>query len=180
MAIFSALFGSINPPLPKFESLDEGIDYLMDYLGEYSSSLSDKDLYTNKRWMEVRDDPHFQEIVLHVFAESGTYQHILNGDISEGSWKLDLGGFVWKFGGRHELYQLVFLNENFFILRKHGKQERAPRKYLIFASEGLARGKDWPDLLDILYELYKGNSSFTLLVFLLIFAIGIVLFLSAG
>jgi hypothetical protein len=178
MSFLGNIFRSINPPLPKFNSLDEGIDYLLYYVGGYSDSLGDKQVYIEKRWVEVRDQVDFQENVLHVFRENGTYNHILNGDISAGSWELAMGGFVWKFGGRNELYQLVFLNEDFFILKKQGNHYRAPRKYVVLVQERLARGKEWTDLLDVLYELYKGNSNYILLLVMFFIAVAVLFFFS--
>lgn len=166
MSLLPDFSSSSDKDLPEFESLKQGIDYLMQYLGPFSDDLSDHELYLNRRWMEVRDDVHFQEAVLHVFKESGEYLNILDGDISTGKWENDLNGLVLQFGRDHELYELVFLNANFFILTKHGEHNaKGPgRQYLFLASEGYARSLEWPQLLEILYAYYKDNSSYKTIV----------------
>ena len=179
MALLWNVFRTINPPLPAFKTLDEGIDYLMDYVGIYSEDLSNREMYVGRRWIEVRDNVHFQESLLHIFEDGGTYIRILDGDISSGSWSLGLGGFVYKYGGSNELYELVFLNEDFFILRKHGKKTgKKDPGYLVFVREGLAQNREWTHLLEHMYELYKGNSNYVTILFILAFLIAVVLFFS--
>lgn len=81
----------MNEELPTFKSLDEGIDFLMRYLARFSEDLYEQEFYVNRRWMEVRDDVHFQEAILHIFEDNGSYLRILDGDISTGSWEYTLG-----------------------------------------------------------------------------------------
>jgi len=170
----------MNEDLPKFDNLDQGIDFLMGYLGRFSEDLWEQEFYTNKRWMEVRDDMNFQEAILHVYEEGGTYLRILDGDISTGSWEYTLGGLVIKFAGRHELYERVFLNEKFFILKKHGdhtsKGNRS--KYFFVAAESLARRMEWTDLLVVMYEIYKANTNYMTIVMVFFVIIAVILFLS--
>ncbi|WP_264790745.1 hypothetical protein [Aureispira anguillae] len=169
----------MNEELPKFNSLDEGIDFLMGYLHRFSEDLWEHDFYINKRWMEVRDDINFQEAILHVFEDNGQYLRILDGDISTGSWEYTLGGLVIKFAGRHELYERVFLNESFFILKKHGDHSSKGNrsKYFFIATESLARRMEWTDLLVVMYEIYKSNTNYMAIVvgFFLLVALIIIL-----
>ena len=170
----------MNEDLPRFENLDQGIDFLMGYLYRFSEDLWEEEFYINKRWMEVRDDINFQEAILHVFEEGGSYLRILDGDISTGSWEYTLGGLVIKFAGRHELYELVFLNEKFFILKKHGdhtsKGNRS--KYFFVAAESLARRMEWTDLLVVMYEIYKSNTNYMMIVLGFFVVIAVIIFLS--
>ena len=182
MSFLQNLFSSNNDDLPEFKNLAEGIGFLMRYLRPYSEGLSDYEFYLNRRWMEVRDDVEFQEAVLHVFKEEGQYLHILDGDVSGGSWEHDLRGIILQFAGEHELFELVFLNENFFILKKHGNHDSKGYQspYLFLASEGLARRAEWPDLLAVMYEYYKDNSNYKAIVFgilLLVLVIALLSFL---
>ena len=112
MSFLSNLLSSTNDDLPEFNNLGEGIGFLMRYLRPYSEGLVDYEFYLKKRWMEVRDDVEFQEAVLHVFKEQGEYLHIIDGDVGKGSWEHDLRGIILQFAGEHELFELVFLNEN--------------------------------------------------------------------
>lgn len=180
MSIFSNLFSSSNDDLPEFDDLEEGIVFLMRYLRPYSEGLSDYDFYLNRRWREVRDDINFQEAVLHVFKEQGEYLHIIDGDVAGGNWEHDLRGIILQFAGEHELFELVFLNENFFILKKHGNHDSKGYKspYLFLASENLARRAEWPELLAIMYEYYKDNSNYKAIVFGVLILIIVIALLS--
>ena len=127
----------------------------------------------------MRDDVNFQESVLHVFKESGEYLYILDGDIASGKWQYDLEGLVLQRGRSHELYELVFLNRDFFILKKHGYHgAKGPgRRYLFFVSERLG-GLEWPALLEAMYAYYKNNSSFKGIVVFLVLVVVIIILLS--
>jgi len=170
----------MNEELPKFESLDGGIDFLMGYLSRFSEELYDQEFYVNKRWREVRDDVHFQEAVLHVFEDNGSYLRILDGDIFTGSWEYTLGGLVLKFEGQHELYERVFLNESFFILKKHGDHTSKGNdsKYFFIATESLARRMEWTDLLTIMYDIYKSNTNYMMIVLGFFVLVAIIVLLS--
>lgn len=180
MSFLNNLLSSSNDDLPEFDNLAQGIGFLMRYLRPYSEGLSDYEYYLNRRWMEVRDEIDFQEAVLHVFKEQGEYWHIIDGDVAGGSWEHDLRGIILQFAGQHELFELVFLNENFFILKKHGNHDSKGYKspYLFLASEGLARNAEWPELLAVLYDYYKDNSSYKSIVVAVLIVVIIVALLS--
>jgi hypothetical protein len=179
MSFLPTVFNATNLELPRFKALDEGIEYVMSYIGELSDGLEDKILYLDKRWVEVRDDVNFQENVLHVFKDGGTYLRILEGDISAGNWELNIDGFVIKFAGKHELYELVFLNEDFFILKKHGDQaSKGQRTHFFLAREKVADGKEWMDLLEVMFTMYKENSNYIAVVIFIILIAAIILFFS--
>ena len=177
MALWNNLLNSVNSELPAFKSLDEGIDYIMKYMWRFSEDLSETEFYLNTRWLEVRDDVNFQETILHVFKEGGVYMRILEGDINLGNWELNVGGMIIKFAGKHELYERVFLNDDFLVLRKHGDQSmKGQKKYFFLVRESLGRRREWVDLLDIMFELYKGNSNYlAIVVFVLIVVAAVVL-----
>lgn len=177
--IFSKILGSLDTELPRFQSLDAGIDYVLKSVNIFSEDLPEKQFYVGKRWREVRDDTTFQETVLHVFQEGGVYLRILDGDIATGNWELSLNGLVLKFAGRNELYEKAFINEDFFILRKHGDQTaKGLRKYFFMAREPLVPKREWTDLLDLLYEIYKGNSNYMIFVVLAFIIIAVMVFFS--
>lgn len=178
MAFWNNAFGAVDEVLPEFKSLPEGIGYLMGRVRSMSDSLADSQVYVDKRWLEVRDDLDFQESVLHVFKDGGSYLRILDGDIASGSWEASLGGLIIKFGGKHELYELVFLDLDFFILKKHGQQgPKGGRPYFVLAREGRARGREWPELLELLFQDYKSESSYFQWVFILfVLILGILLY----
>ena len=179
MAIWNNLLNALNNELPHFNSLDEGIDHIMQYMWRFSEDLSEPEFYLETRWREVRDDVNFQETVLHVFKHEGTYLRILDGDINSGTWTNSIGGFIIKYADKHELYERVFLNDNFFILKKHGDHSvKGQRKYFFMARESIARRREWVDLLDLMYEIYKGNANYIIIVVLVLVVIAVIVFFS--
>ncbi len=179
MAIWNNILNALNSELPHFHSLDEGIDYVMRYMDRFSERITETEYYLDIRWLEVRDDISFQENILHVFKEGGVYMRILDGDIGTGNWELSAGGLIIKFAGKHELYDGVFLNDDFFILRKHGDQSvRGQRKYFFLAREPLAKKREWVDLLDLMFEVYKGNANYLVIVVIVLLLIATIVFFS--
>jgi len=178
--MISNLLQTINKDIPEFESMDSGIDFLMDYLLELSEDLDSKSFFVNKRWIEVRDNVQFQEKILHVFNEDGIYMRILEGDIVEGTWELSIGGFIIKHSGTHELYECVFLNDDYFILKKHGDHTvKAYRnKYFFMTKEALADQYEWNELLLELFSSYKSNAKYILVILMLVAFVLLVLIFS--
>jgi hypothetical protein len=172
---------SIHEGLSECKSIDQGIDYLRRNLRHFldsSDELDDYDRYTEKRWLEVRSDLGFQEAILHIFEKDGTYLRILDGDIFTGSWQHLHDGIAIKHAGQHQLYELVFLDADFFILTKHGDhiaKGNSP-KYFFIITESLSnrlerilkRKPEWLDVLVYLYSIYKNDKSYTLLIMLLV------------
>lgn len=178
MRLINQVFASMNEELPEFKSLDNGIDYLVRYVGRFSEDLWEKEFYTDKRWKEYRDDVNFQETILHVFQENGTYLRIIDGDIYAGSWENTLGGIVIQFAKKHELFERVFLDEQFFILKKHGDHSAKGNsaKYFMVITESLShkmsrvlrRPAEWNDILDQMYEKYRKSSNFMVVIFFVV------------
>lgn len=170
---------NIKNNLPDFNSLDEGVDYVMKYMHRYTEVLDEKELYLNTRWSEIRDDINLTENILHVFKDSGEYLRILDGDIHIGSWEHNIGGIIIKFASKHELFESVFLNENFFILKKHGDQSlRGQRKYFFMAKEDIAAEKYWKELLELMFEVHKGNVNYLFMVAVVVFVAIMIIYLS--
>lgn len=179
MAGRNDFLNNLKNDLPDFKSLDEGVDYVMKYMYRYSEELEEKHFYLNTRWSEIRDDENLQETVLHIFKDNGEYLRILDGDIHSGSWEQNIGGFIIKFASRHELYEKVFLNENFFVLQKHGDQTlRGQRKYFFLAREKVAADKSWDELLKTMFEVHKGNVNYLFLVGVVVLVIVMIIYLS--
>lgn len=73
------------------------------------------------------------------------------------------------------LFDLAFLDKDFFILDKHGDQTRkGERKYYVFVNEKIGRKLEWHDAMEYLYNRYRNNNAFFLtlgviVVFILLF-----------
>jgi len=189
--------------LPNKEKLDDYLDMMLPGIRQFSEDLREMENYViagGKPWMEIRDDPGFQETVLHFFNEQGEYLQSVDGNVSKGRWRLldatnkiiieqGGGGGGGKGGGRggggnaarSELFELAFLNKTFFILKKHGDQQgKRSRKYKMMAYEGAVRGLKWKDCMELLFNEYRNQvgpfnylviAAIVLLVIVILFSI---------
>jgi len=167
--------------LPPNSSMDEYLDYILTQIRPVSEDLREVEFWLNKRWMEIREDLDFHEAVLHMFMEDGSYLISVDGNISAGAWGF-LGGansLNLQHGGRNELYDLAFLNDDFLILKKHGDQQRkGKKKYFILGRETSVRNLEWRDSLELLFNVYRNNSRWTTYVAAVLILIAIIIVLS--
>ena len=174
--------------LPERQTLDEYLDFVLPQVRQFSEDLREQKFYVSpggKPWMEVKDDPGFQEAVLHFFNEGGEYLQSVDGNVSRGRWRLldgtnkmiiEQGGDK---GGRSELYELAFLNAQFFILVKHGNfQKKGRNRYFFMGFEPVVRGLKWRDCVELIFNQYRSQwGMFQWLVILfVVIVIAVVLF----
>ena len=175
-------------PLPERENLDDYLDMVLPYVRPWSEDLSEQKFYVSnggKPWLEFRDDPGFQEIVVHFFNENGEYLQAVDGNVTRGKWRLLDGTnkLILEQGGgnnsRSELFELAFLSPSFFILMKHGgKNKKNKRKYFVMGYEAQMKRLEWRDYVELLFNTYRSqNKSFrTLIIMLVILAAVIIAF----
>ncbi|MGB1216960.1 MAG: hypothetical protein ACPG5P_03745 [Saprospiraceae bacterium] len=153
-----------NVELPMSDSMDEYLDFILKHVRPMSEDLREVDFWWGKRWMEVRDDMNFHEAVIHMFSEGGGYMVSVDGNVSTGAWE-DIehpNAIILAYGGRHEMYDLAFLNDDFFILKKHGDQRRkGQRKYFVMGHERAVSGLEWRDCMEYMFNIYRNNSRWT-------------------
>ncbi len=205
--------------LPEKQSLDEYLDEMLPGIRPLSEDLRETKFYAvegGKPWLEIRDDPNAQEMVLHFFNEGGEYLKSIDGNVTRGRWRLldqtnkiiieqggksggSQGGSGGKGGGKgggshggqqgggkssgpakSELYELAFLNAQFFILKKHGDQTRkGRRKYFMMGYEGTVRGLKWLDCVELLFNEYRNQwSAFNTIVVIAVVILVILFVLS--
>jgi len=178
-----SIFGSLfKNDLPVFDNMDAYLDFILPQIKPYSEELSNQKLFVNKRWKEFRDDEDFHEAVLYIFQndDDGSLLLSIDGNIGTGGWEvIEKSSLILESGGKKqkaELYDLAFLNKDFFILKKHGNQKRInKKKYLVLAAEKGNAKLDWLDLMDKMYDLYRNNWLYTFMVFFFILVVGILL-----
>ncbi len=160
----------LNLPETQENSLEAYLEATLADLYKYSEDLRETEYYVSpggKPWMEISDDPNFQESILHFFNEGGEYLLSVEGNVTKGKWRLlDGTNKLIIERGQHlsELYELAFLNQYFFVLRKHGSH-RKKGKYLFLGYEPVVQGLRWRDAVDMMYDTYRSNqTSFTYLV----------------
>jgi hypothetical protein len=133
----------------------------------------------------VRDEDGFHEAILHIFNPGGEYLLSLDGNLIKGAWR-QLGGYnslIIEIGGRSELFDLRYLNNDFMILTKHGDQARKNLRrffFLVHESASRAGGKelDWRNLMERMYNVYRENSVSIMSWFFFALVTGIILYLS--
>lgn len=187
--LLELIFQALRADLPHRETMDGYLDFILPKIRRFGEGIDEKNFYLNKRWLEIRDDENFHESVLHIFKDKeksidikvhledqgASYLYIINGNVMKGTWvQIEGGALMLKAGQNFELYDLVFLSDDFFILRKHGDQSASGRRYLFLTNERLGKGLTWREILELLYDIYRYNLSFLLMVLIIMALVGIV------
>ena len=190
--------------LPEQESVDDYIDYILPkiyYLGE---DIKNTEYYVDTPWKEIRQDPNFHEHIVHIFKspiepfdvkaktedDGPDYVRLVNGEGPKGKWMyLDKNNLLLiKYAAVPSMqlalnsfntFQLVFLNEDFLILREYGSQPRpgAP-KYIVLGREVRVRFLEWRECMDLLYNVYRYNTVYLSFAALILFIILFIVYLS--
>ena len=174
-------------PLPDGATMDQQLDAIIPKVKPWGEDLYETKYYLEKRWLEVSDEDTSHESILHIFLIEGgdpeigdgenIYINSIDGNISRGVWKTLTKSntlIITKLdpeGGAYvdELYDLAFLNNDFFILKKHGNQKRkGGKKYKVLARERAVKGLEWRDAMELLYNQYRNNSMWIIALIALI------------
>ena len=167
--------------LPHLDYLDQYLDFVLPVVRHFGEDLQESHFYLGRPWLEIRDDDHFHDAVLHFFNEPNEYIRSVNGNVSRGTWRFL--GATNKFIIDHqekkdaitsELYDLAYLDGQFFILRKHGDQPSLGNpKYFLMVIESQGRGLSWLDAVELLYNRHRQQRQtyliLTLIALMLIF-----------
>ena len=172
--LFNDISRAFSPDLPRgLGNLDQHLDFILPKVQPFGEDLSEEHFWLGRRWKEVRDDEGFHEAILHIFNPGGEYLLSLDGNLIKGVWR-KLGAYntlIIEIAGRSELFDLRFLNTDYLILTKHGDQGRkGQRKYFCLIHEPVARGYDWRNVMEKLFNVWRENS---LSIWAWIFFIGI-------
>lgn len=167
--------------MPKADTLDGYLDKLLPIVKPWSEDLREEKFYVGRPWLEKRDEDVFHKAVLHFFNAEEEYLRSEDGDVQKGSWRYIRGGNKFLITDENDdaqLYDLAFLDGQFFILKKHGDQARlGNRKYFVMVTEGLGR-MEWRDLMEVLFRKSQSNVSFYVLIAVaILFALGILVLL---
>lgn len=165
----------INLDLPDRETLDQYLDEVVPKVKPWGEDLREHENYMDTRWLEINDRDDFHESVLHIFRAENEYLISIDGNIHKGVWNFlknsntlilekQIGGAVVT----SELFDVAFMNKDFFVLRKHGDQIRKGfPKYLLLGRENLVRGLEWREVIELIYSKYRSN---TQLIVVMVFA----------
>ncbi len=161
---------SFKVEMPKADTLDGYLNLILPKVRPWSEDLREEQFYTGRPWLEIRDDDSFHALTLHFFNPEGEYIKSVNGDLEIGNWRYQNNKLMIILGDEGELFDLAFLDGQFFILKKSGKNS-----YFFMMLEGIGRPfKDrWIDAVEMLFKKSQSNVSFYILI-----AIAIVLFMA--
>ncbi len=168
---------SFNTELPPAESMDEYLDKIIPVIRRWSEDLREENFYVGNHWIEMRDDESFHEMVFHIFNEEQEYINSIDGEVSISEWRY-MGNKLMIGGDEGEIYELAFMDQDFFILKKLSNPKALSRRYFVLVKESIARKLEWREALELLFNKYKNNNSFywtMAVIVLLIIAIIIVL-----
>jgi hypothetical protein len=171
---------SLSVEMPHNENMDEYLDTILKAVRALGEDLREQKFYVNKPWLEFRDDEHFHDAILHFFNEENEYLRSINGDVKEGTWRYlnTSNKLLITMGDESELFDLAFLDPEFFILSKHGDQQRFKKaKYFVMLFEPVGRRLEWRDAMEKLFNKYRNSNSFyiTLAVIVLFIVLLVVL-----
>lgn len=177
---------SFKVEMPKADTLDGYLDKLLPIVKPWSEDLREEKFYLGRPWVEKQDSDTFHQTILHIFKSDNIYLKSINGDIKCHKWEIvPINKFLILTKEDHdaldcegELFDLAFLDAQFFILKKHGDQARlGNRKYFVMVTEGLSR-MEWRDLMEVLFKKSQSNVSFYILITIaVLFALAILVLL---
>ncbi len=180
---------SLNSEPPIANSLDEALDKIIPLIRPWSEDLREQGYYLGRHWIELRDDETFHELVLHIFNEEGEYLKSSDGELTLGRWrfmvnKLFLGPRVAVADdgtdveeGAGQVFELAFLDREFFILRRYGNPRKFERRYFVLVIEPIARKVEWREAMDYLYNKYRNNNSFYITISVIVLLIVLIVML---
>ncbi|SRR5690606_31397541 len=177
---------SLSLELPLRNSMDEYLDMIIPLVKPWGEDLYEEKYYLDTRWLEVKDEDTFHESVLHIFRPEGEYLHSIDGNIHQGKWrKIDNSNtfIIEQTAGttttKSELYDLAFLNKDFFILKKHGDQRRKGfSKYFVLGREAYIKDLEWRDVMELLFNRYRSNSRYIMFAGFILLIVIIFIFFS--
>ncbi len=163
---------SLNSEPPMADSMDEMLDKIIPMVRPWSEDLRELGNYLGRHWIELRDDETFHELVLHIFNDEGEYLKSTDGELTLGRWRFMVNKLA--FGprvsvsdddtdveeGAGQVFELAFLDKEFFILRRYGNPRKFERRYFVLVIEPIARKVEWREAMDYLYNKYRNNNSF--------------------
>ena len=177
---------SFSVELPKLDTMDAYLDHIIPLIKDWGEDLREEEFYLDTRWLEIRDTDDFHESVLHIFRDEEEYLLSTDGNISKGVWRrlpksntLIIEQVEDERIVKSELFDLAFMNKDFFILKKHGDQKRINKnKYHVMGRERHVKGLEWRDVMEPMFNLYRSNSQFIVIVGVALFVVAVIIVFS--
>lgn len=171
-------------PVDDYANMDDFLDDIIPEIRHWSEDLDEREYYTGDYpWREIRDDKNFDTSVLFFFKEENEFLYSINGNVQAGQWRHLQSNklLIEKPMGQHtasELYNMLYMNDEFFILGKPGDQRSLGKsKYLVLGRDHKIGDADWRTAMNILAEKHKKGFG-TILIVSVIAAILLIIFYS--
>lgn len=165
---------SLSEPVPEYTKLDDSLRAILKEVKPLGEDLREEQFYLDKPWLEFRDDENFHDAVLHFFNDESEYLRSTNGDVEVGEWRYlpSSNKLMVTLEEDSELYDLEFLDPEFFILSKHGDNKKLGRpEYLVLLHERVGRKLVWKEALEKLFNKYRNNNSYLITITLIVLAL---------
>ncbi len=166
-----------------YANMDDFLDDLIPEIRHWSEDLEEREYYTGDfPWREIRDEEDFEESVLYFFKEESEFLFSVNGNVQSGQWRhLQSNKLLIEINhAKHlasELYNLLYMNDEFMILEKPGDQRSMGKsKYLVLAREHKTGDLDWKSAMNKLSDHHKKGFGTILSVVVLVAILLIVWF----
>jgi len=167
-----------------YANMDDFLDDLLPEIRHWSEDLDEREYYTGDfPWREVRDEPDFDASILYFFKDEDEFLHSINGNVHAGLWRTLESNklLIEKNQGHHidnELYNMLYMNDEFMILEKPGDQRSLGKsKYLVLAREHKVPDMEWTNAMHQLSEKHKKGFT-TILIAIAGIAILLILYFS--
>lgn len=161
------IFSDILKHQPKrlvddYANMDDFLDDIIPNIRHWSEDVEETEYYTGDYpWREIRDEENFDESVLYFFKEENEFLFSINGNVQKGSWRALQSNkiLVERNLNQHsdsELYNMLYMNDEFMILDKPGDQRSLGKsKYLVLVREHKVRSTDWRTAMSKLNDDHK-------------------------
>ena len=171
---------SMNVEMPHNETMDGYLNDILKVVRPLGEDLREQQFYLDRPWLEIRDSETFHDTILHFFHDGGEYLRSKNGNISSGNWRYlaSSNKLMLSHGGANELYELAFLDGEFFILSKHGDNKNLGRpEYFVMMFEPVAKRLEWREAMEKLFNKYRNNNSVYITITVVILLLVIIILL---
>ncbi len=185
MSKLTSTFGKPSKrPVDDYANMDDFLDDLIPEIRHWSEDLNEQEYYTGDfPWREIRDDEDFEASVLYFFKEESEFLFSVNGRVYTGQWRPLQSNklLIEKNIDLHtdsELYNMLYMNEEFMILGKPGDQRALGKsKYLVLVRDHKMRETDWKTAMNTLADKHKKGFE-TLFVVIVVVAFLLIIFYS--
>jgi hypothetical protein len=161
--IQTQIFNQNNSRLvDDYANMDDFLDDLIPEIRHWSEDLDEHEYYTGDfPWREITDNEDFDDSILYFFKEESEFLYSINGNVQHGHWRtlesnkmlLERNALVHS---DKELYDLLFMNDEFMILQKPGDQPALGKsKYLVLVREHKVHSTDWKSAMTQLADDHK-------------------------